>query len=70
MKRNKEFNNILDECLERLLVKGETVEQCLASYPQYAAELEPLLQMAVAAKEASAIQARPEFKAKARYEFR
>ncbi len=67
MKKNKEFNNILDECLERLLVRGETVEQCLQSYPQQATELEPLLQTALAAKKASAIQPRPEFKAKARY---
>ena len=26
----KSFDDILDECLERLLAKGETVEQCLA----------------------------------------
>lgn len=70
MKKSKEFDNILDECLERLLVNGETIEQCLASYPEQAAELEPLLQTALAAKNASAIQPRPEFKARARYEFR
>jgi len=69
MKRGKEFNNILDECLERLLVKGETIEQCLASYPEQAAELEPLLQTTVAAKKALAIQPSSEFKAKARYQF-
>ena len=70
MKRDKEFNNILDECLERLLVKGETIEQCLLSYPEYAAELEPLLHTVVATKEALAIQPRPEFKSEARYQFR
>jgi len=69
MKRNKEFNNILDECLERLLVKGETIEQCLQSYPQQATELEPLLQTALATKKASAIQPRPDFRARARYQF-
>ena len=69
MKEAKEFNNILDECLERLLVKGETIEQCLVSYPEQADELEPLLQTALAAKKALAIQPRPEFKAKARYQF-
>jgi len=68
--KNKEFNNILDECLERLLVKGETIEQCLESYPEQATELEPLLQTALTAKKASAIQPRPEFKARARYQFR
>ena len=67
--KNKEFDNILDECLERLLVKGETIEQCLASYPEQATELEPLLQTALAAKKVSAIQPRPEFRARARYQF-
>jgi len=69
MKRDKEFNNILDECLERLLVKGETIEQCLRSYPEQASELEPLLHTAVVAKKALAIQPRPEFKTSARYQF-
>ena len=70
MKETKEFNNILDECLERLLVRGETVEQCLVSYPEQADELEPLLQTALATKKALAIQPRPEFKARASYQFR
>ncbi len=70
MKKGKELNNIFDECLERLLAKGETIEQCLLSYPEYAAELEPLLHTVVATKKALAIQPRPEFKAEARYQFR
>ncbi len=70
MKKSRKFNNILDECLERLLVKGETIEQCLRSYPEQADELESLLQTALATKQASAIQPRPEFRAKARYQFR
>jgi len=69
MKKTKEFNNILNDCLERLLVKGETIEQCLQSYPDYAAEIEPLLQTAMATKKAVAIQPSPEFKARARYQF-
>jgi hypothetical protein len=69
MKETKEFNNILDECLERLLVRGETLEQCLVSYPEQADELEPLLQTALEAKDALAIQPRPEFRARARYQF-
>jgi len=67
---SKEFDNVLDECLERLLVKGETIEQCLQSYPEQAAELKPLLQTALVVKKASAIQPRAEFKARARYQFR
>lgn len=70
MKQDEEFNNILDQCLERILNKGETVEQCLADYPEQAAELEPLLQTALMMKKVSAIQPRPEFVTKARYQFR
>ena len=66
---DKEFNNTLDECLERLLVKSETIEQCLQSYPEQASELKPLLEMALAAKQASDIQPQAEFKARARYQF-
>ncbi|HEX74458.1 MAG TPA: hypothetical protein G4N93_04840 [Dehalococcoidia bacterium] len=68
MKKSRDFNDILDECLERL-VKGGTIEECLASYPDLAAELEPLLQTAVAVRQASVIQPHPDFRAKARYQF-
>jgi hypothetical protein len=68
--KDKKFNTILDECLERILVGGETVTQCLERYPEYAAELEPLLQTAVIASEAVDIQPSPEFKARARFQLR
>lgn len=67
MKKTKELDNVLDECLERLLVKGETIAQCLQSFPKQADELKPLLETALATKKASAIQPRPEFRDKARY---
>jgi len=69
MKRDKEFNNILNECLERLL-EGGTIEQCLHRYPEQANELKPLLQTALAARRVSAIKPRADFKARARYQFR
>jgi hypothetical protein len=69
MKTGKEFNHILNECLERLLIKGENIEQCLQSYPEQAAELKPLLQTAQVAKKALAIQPRADFRARARYQF-
>jgi len=62
------FENILNECLERMR-QGESVEQCLARYPEQAAELAPLLQVAAATqKTSSAVQPRPEFKERSRYE--
>ena len=69
MKKAREFDNILNECLERVLINGETVEQCLAGYPEHAAELEPLLRTALDAKEATAIRPRPEFRERASYQF-
>ncbi len=68
--KQKEFDNILDECLERILTRGETVERCLESYPEQSAELEPLLQTALLTKRASAIKPRPEFRERARYQLR
>ncbi len=62
------FENILDECLDRLS-QGESLEQCLARYPEQAVELEPLLRVAMASqKAASLVEPRPEFKARTRYE--
>ncbi|OUC08543.1 hypothetical protein RY27_08335, partial [Litorilinea aerophila] len=40
------FEEILADCLEAI-ERGETVEACLAQYPQQAAELAPLLRLAV-----------------------
>ncbi|NQT05408.1 MAG: hypothetical protein HQ577_05295 [Dehalococcoidia bacterium] len=68
MKDNRELVNIFEECLERILTGGETVEQCLAGYPEYAAELAPLLQTALEAKETLEIAPSPEFREKARYQ--
>ena len=62
------FENILDGCLERLR-QGESLEQCLARYPERAAELEPLLRVAMASLKASSdVTPRPEFRARTRYQ--
>ncbi len=68
MSKKSEFDNILDECLERL-ISGEAIESCLAGYPEYAEELEPLLRTALEAREAAAIKPRPEFRERAGYDF-
>jgi len=69
MRKSREFNNVLDECLERLLVKGETIEQCLQSFPKHVDELKPLLEMTLITKQVSSIQPRSEFRDKARHQF-
>ncbi len=70
MSKDREFNNILDECLERLLTGGETVEQCLERHPDYAVELEPLLRTAMVTRETLTIEPNVEFRARARYQLR
>ncbi len=67
MNKSREFNNVLDECLERLLVKGETIEQCLQSFPEYEETLKPLLETALTLKKGAAIQPSPELRDKIRY---
>jgi len=65
---NKGFEDILNTCLDRITLKGDTIEQCLESYPEQAVELEPLLRAALSIEEVSSIEPRPEFRqaAKAR----
>jgi len=68
-RKNNQIDSILDDCLERILVRGESAEECLAHYRQYADELKPLLQTVVATIKALDIEPRPDFRAKARYQF-
>ena len=68
MTQSKEFDDILNECLERIL-HGETVEQCLARYAQHADELRPLLETGLQVRKAALVQPRPEFRAHSRMQF-
>jgi hypothetical protein len=68
MNKEKEFNNILDECLDRLIFGGETPNDCIRDYPEFADELRPLLETALETSRVSDIEARPEFRSKARTE--
>ena len=68
MGNNKQFNVIFDECVELLLTGQETIEQCLQRYPEYAAELEPLLRTATIMKKAVEVEPSTDFRARARYQ--
>ncbi|MFC2050623.1 DUF5667 domain-containing protein, partial [Chloroflexota bacterium] len=58
----RKLDDIFNECYERIR-SGESLESCLYRYPEYAAELEPLLRTALdIGRRASYIQPRPEFK--------
>ena len=66
----KGLEEILNICLERITVKGDSIEQCLASYPEQATELEPLLRVALSVSKASSyIKPRPEFERVAKHRF-
>lgn len=69
MTQSRPFDDILDECLERLFSADGTVEQCLEAYPEHAAELAPLLRTAVATRRAVSVEPNTDFKARARYQF-
>ncbi len=60
----RKFEDILDECLKRVLTNREEIEQCLRDHPEVAKELEPLLRAALAAAKAAPPSPRPEFKAR------
>jgi hypothetical protein len=68
MNMANEFDNILDECLERV-IRGESIEACLESYPQHAAELKPLLLTALDTRKAVDITPRAEFRERASRQF-
>lgn len=68
MRRSRELDNILDECLERIL-HGETMEQCLQRFPGHAAELRPLLETARLLTQSASFSPRPEFREEARHRF-
>jgi hypothetical protein len=62
----RELADILSECLDRL-AKGESLQDCLDSYPQVTEELRPLLETALVARKALDIEPDPQFKARVRY---
>jgi hypothetical protein len=64
----RQFDNILNECLERLITGQETVEQCLQRYPEYSQELEPLLRTAALMNKAVDVKPSEDFRARARYQ--
>lgn len=63
---NRQFEDILDACIDRIVLKGDTVEKCLESYPEQAAQLEPVLRAALDVLEATSKSPRYEFERAAR----
>jgi hypothetical protein len=63
------IEDILDECIDRIVTHGDTVEECLARYPERVEELEPLLRAAVAAVGGYEAEPRAEFQRAAKSRF-
>lgn len=63
-----QFDQILDECIDRIN-RGESLEACLAGYPEHAEQLEPLLRAVLQAKEAYPFVPSDSAKSEARQRF-
>ncbi len=63
-----DFEQILDSCIDRLN-RGESLESCLADYPQYSSRLEPLLQAMFTTQQAYAFSPSADAKREARQKF-
>ena len=64
----RRFDDILDECVERIQ-QGASLEECLASFPEHAAELEPALRALSEVLAAYSFAPSPAAKAAARQRF-
>mgnify|MGYP003960610199 CR=1 FL=1 len=49
---NEKFEEILDKCIDSIN-KGESIDECLASHPEHAGELLPLLKTVASAHKAT-----------------
>ena len=64
-----DLDRVLDQCLDRVLQRHESVEACLADYPQHADQLRPLLDAALEAQQALSFVPDPNRKRTARLQF-
>ena len=62
----RSFSDVLDECLDRVMLRHEGVESCLASYPEFATELREALESALVVRQSLSIELDPELKRRAR----
>ncbi len=65
MSTETDFNKILDECLDRIK-RGESIESCLAKYPELASDLKPMLESAAGFHRVAAITVSEDARRRAR----
>ena len=63
---NNNLETILDTCLNQIEDDGSNINECLARYPEHAAQLEPLLKAATKLSHAREVVPDPAYKARAR----
>lgn len=63
---NNDFELILDTCVNQIEAGESSVDQCLARYPEYAAQLKPLLKAATKLAGVREVIPDPAYKARAR----
>jgi len=56
MNTPRTFADIIEECLDRVLERGESIDACVAEYPEHAEELREALEPALAVQSAFAYQ--------------
>ena len=66
MTERRAFAEILDECIDRVLMRGESIDACVRDFPEHAGELRETLSAGVAAAEAFAFLPDPDRKRTAR----
>lgn len=62
----KDFDLILEDCLERLASGASSLDECLLRYPEHASQLRPLLQSAARLEHVRAVLPSPAFKTRVR----
>lgn len=63
---NNDLETILDACLNQIEEGGSSVEECLARYPEHAAQLQPLLQAATRLARGREVVPDPAYRTRAR----
>ena len=63
---NNDLETILDTCLYQIEEGEASIEECLARYPEHAAQLQPLLQAATKLSRARAVVPDPSYRMRAR----
>ena len=67
-KKENNLEKILDICLDRILIEGESIDNCLADYPEYSDELKSLLDVSIKTHKAViSVEAPPDFKSRLKY---